>query len=97
MKKVRQKKVLGAVISGIGSIVGSSIQAHNQRILAQEQQDAQTLLQNQQNVANQLTNMNQLANTNNDWAYDKFRPIFKCGGKRRMKASLGKYKSRFDK
>lgn len=90
---MRKKKWIGAAISAVGTIANAFINSANQN----KQSRLQEINENINNANTYISNMNQLANTNNDWAYDKFRPTFKCGGKRRMKASLGKYKSRFGK
>ena len=97
MKKVREKKWIGAALSAVASIAGSEINAAQQNEQLEAQQRQQRLNQNIANTNAYISNMNQVANTNNDWVYDKFRPQFKCGGKRKMKANLGKYKPRFDK
>lgn len=98
MKKVRQKKVLGAIIGAVGSIASNMIQAHNQAEIQKEQNKAQQLAQNQQNLNMRIGNLNQIANNDLSWAYDRFNTTqYKCGGKKRMKAELGKYKSRFGK
>lgn len=94
---MRKKKWIGAAISAVGTIANAFINSANKRKQAEEQIREQRLNKNIENTNTYINNLNQLANTNNDWAYDKFRPTFKCGGKRRMKASLGKYKSRFGK
>lgn len=96
-KRVKQKKFLGAVIGAVGSIASSVIQAQNQKAMFDEQQRQQRVAQNQANFNTYLQNVSELANTDNSWAYDKFKPTFKCGGTKRMKAELGKYKDRFDK
>ena len=90
---MRKKKWIGAAISAVGTIANAFINSANQN----KQLRLQEINENINNANTYISNMNQLANTNNDWTYDKFRPTFKCGGKRRMKASLGKYKSRFGK
>ena len=97
MKKVRKKKVIGGIVSAVGSIASSLINSYNQRKAKQEEELAKQLAQNQQNTNLQIANLNELANNDISWAYDKFRPTFKCGGKKRMKANIGKYKPRFDK
>ena len=97
MKVNRQKKFLGAVLGAVGSIASSAIQAQNQKAIFEEQQRQQRVAQNQANFNTYLQNVSELANTDNSWAYDKFKPAFKCGGTKRMKAELGKYKARFDK
>lgn len=94
---MRKKKWIGAAISAVGTITNSFINSANQINQVEAQKRQQKLNENIENTNTYINNLNQLANTNNDWAYDKFRPTFKCGGKRRMKASLGKYKSRFNK
>lgn len=96
-KRVKQKKFLGAVIGAIGSIASSVIQAQTQKAQIKEQQKQERIAQNQANFNTYLQNASELANTDNSWAYDKFKPTFKCGGTKRMKAELGKYKARFDK
>ena len=102
MKKVKQKKMLGATligagISAISSLIGTAINNNNQRSQVEAQQRKENINNNITNANNYMNNLNQVINADTDWAYDKFRPTFKCGGKRRLKANLGKYKSRFDK
>lgn len=98
MRRVRQKKILGAIIGAVGSVASSLIQSHNQAKLQREQNEAQQLAQNQQNLNMRIGNLNQIANNDLGWAYDRFNPTqYRCGGKKRMKAELGKYKSRFGK
>lgn len=97
MKKVRQKKVIGGIVSAVGSIASSIINSHNQAKSQREQQEANILAQNQENTALKIANMNQLANNDLTWVYDRFKPSFRCGGKKRIKANLGKYKPRFGK
>lgn len=96
-KKVRQKKFIGAVIGAVGSIASAAIQSSQQQAQFEEQQRQQKILYNKQNFNDYITNANQLANIDNSWVYDKFKPAFRCGGKKRMKAELGKYKARFSK
>ena len=96
-KKVRQKKFIGAVIGAVGSIASAAIQSSQQQAQFEEQQRQQKILYNKQNFNNYIANANQLANVDNSWVYDKFKPTFRCGGKKRMKAELGKYKARFNK
>lgn len=96
-KRVKQKKFLGAVIGAVGTIASSIIQSQQQKKLLEAQQKEQIIAQNQANLNTYLQNATELANTDNSWAYDKFKPTFKCGGTKRMKAELGKYKARFDK
>ena len=97
MKKVKQKKFLGAVIGAATTLIGAGINAVQQRRLFDEQQAQQRKLTNIQNANNKIANLNELANADMSWAYDKFKPSFKCGGKKRMKANLGKYRPRFEK
>ena len=97
MKKVKQKKFLGAIIGAATTLIGTGINAANQRKMAEEQQAQQQKLTNIQNANTRIANLNELANADMSWAYDKFKPSFKCGGKKRMKANLGKYRPRFDK
>lgn len=97
MKKVRQKKFIGAVIGTVGTIASSVIQSQQQKKLLEAQQKEQRIAQNQANLNTYLQNTNELINADNSWAYDKFKPAFRCGGKKRMKAELGKYKARFSK
>lgn len=97
MKKVRQKKFIGAVIGAVGTIASSVIQSQQQKKLLEAQQKEQRIAQNQANFNTYLQNASELANVDNSWVYDKFKPAFRCGGKKRMKAELGKYKARFNK
>ena len=97
MKKVKQKKLLGAILGAATTLIGTGINAANQRKMAEEQQAQQQKLTNIQNTNTRIANLNELANADMSWAYDKFKPSFKCGGKKRMKANLGKYRPRFDK
>ena len=97
MKKVKQKKLLGAILGAATTLIGTGINAANQRKMAEEQQAQQQKLTNIQNANTRIANLNELANADMSWAYDKFKPSFKCGGKKRMKAKLGKFKPRFDK
>lgn len=97
MRKVKQKKFLGAIIGAATTLIGAGINAANQRKMAEEQQAQQQKLTNIQNANTRIANLNELANADMSWAYDKFKPSFKCGGKKRMKANLGKYRPRFDK
>lgn len=93
---MRKKKWIGAAISAVGTIANAFINSGNQNRQLRLQEEQRLVNENINKTNTYISNMNQLANIDNDWAYDKFRPTFKCGGKRRMKASLGKYKSRFD-
>lgn len=97
MRKVKQKKMLGAVIGAATSLIGTGINAVQQRRMFDEQQAQQQRQLNIQNANARIANLNQLANNDMSWAYDKFRPVFKCGGKKRIKANLGIYKPRFKK
>ena len=97
MRKVKQKKFLGAVIGAATSLIGAGINAAQQRRMFDEQQAQQQRQLNIQNANARIANLNQLANNDMSWAYDKFRPVFKCGGKKRIKANLGTYKPRFKK
>lgn len=94
---MRKKKWIGAAISAVGTLANAFINSANQNRQLRLQEEQRLLNENINKTNTHISNMNQLANTDNGWAYDKFRPTFKCGGKRRIKASLGKYKSRFDK
>lgn len=97
MRKVRKKKFIGGILSAVGSIASAAIQSAQQRKQLEEQQAAQRLAQNQTNANAYISNMNTIANQDTSSFYDKFKPSFRCGGKKRMKANLGKYKPRFDK
>lgn len=97
MRKIKQKKFLGAVIGAATSLIGAGINAAQQRRMFDEQQAQQRRQLNIQNANARIANLNQLANNDMSWAYDKFRPVFKCGGKKRIKANLGIYKPRFKK
>lgn len=97
MRKVKQKKMLGAVIGAATSLIGAGINAAQQRRMFDEQQAQQQRQLNIQNANTRIANLNELANNDMSWAYDKFRPVFKCGGKKRIKANLGTYKPRFKK
>lgn len=96
-KRVRKKAFIGAIIGAVGSIAGAAIQAHQQKQQFEAQQRQQRLAENKANAASYIANQNELANNDMSWAYDKFKPSFRCGGRKRMKANLGKFKSRFDK
>ena len=90
VKPKSKKKMLGAAIIGAASsLIGAGIQAANQRKLYEQQQADQRKLQNIQNTNAMINNLNQQANNNMDWAYDKFKPIFKLGG------TQSKFKNRF--
>lgn len=97
MRKVKQKKMLGAVIGAATSLIGAGLNAAQQRKMFDEQQAQQEKQLNIQNANTRIANLNQLANADMSWAYDKFKPAFKCGGKKRVKAELGKFKARFKK
>lgn len=97
IKKVKQKKMLGAIIGAATSLIGTGINVAEQRRMFDEQQAQQQRQLNIQNTNTRIANLNQLANNDMSWAYDKFRPTFKCGGKKRMKVNLGKFKPRFKK
>lgn len=101
MKKYRKKKFIGGLISGIGSVASAGINAaaqlHNTKVnasLMKEQIQAQKGMSNRQNASAYLSNMNRFANQDMDGFYDKYKPQFKCGGKVRFKANLGKFKDR---
>lgn len=97
MKKVRKKKMLGAAIIGAAtSLIGTGINLAQQKQLHDEQMAQQKEQMNIANANTRITNLNQLANNDMSWAYDKFNN-FRCGGKKRVKADLGKFKPRFDK
>lgn len=102
MRKIRKKKFIGGLLSGIGSVASSAINAgaqikvaKDQVELGREQIAAQREMNNKQNAAAYLANMNRFANQDMDGFYDKFKPKFKCGGKVRFKANLGKFKDRY--
>lgn len=98
MRKVKQKKMLGAAIIGAAtSLIGTGLNLAQQKNLHDEQMAQQQRQLNIQNANTRIANLNQLANNDMSWAYDKFRPTFKCGGKKRMKANLGKFTPRFKK
>ena len=98
MKKVKQKKMLGtALVGAASSLIGTGLQLAQQRKLQNEQLEKEQYKADVANANARIANMNQLANNDMSWAYDKFKPVFKCGGKKRMKANLGKFKSRFGK
>lgn len=98
MKKIRKKKMLGSAIIGAAtSLIGTGLNLAQQKKLHDEQMAQQQRELNIQNANARISNLNQLANNDMSWAYDKFRPTFKCGGKKRMKANLGKFKPRFKK
>lgn len=98
MKKVKQKKMLGtALVGAASSLIGTGLQLAQQRKLQNEQEEKEQYKIDVANANARIANMNQLANNDMSWAYDKFKPVFKCGGKKRMKADLGKFKSRFGK
>lgn len=97
MRKIKQKKMLGAVIGAATSLIGTGINAVQQRRMFDEQQAQQQRQLNIQNANARIANLNELANNDMSWAYDKFRPVFKCGGKKRIKANLSTYKPRFKK
>lgn len=90
IKTKSNKKMLGAAIIGAASsLIGAGIQAASQKRLYEQQQADQRKLQNIQNTNAMINNLNQQANNNMDWAYDKFKPIFKLGG------TQSKFKNRF--
>lgn len=97
MRKVKQKKMLGALIGAATSLIGTGINAVQQRRMFDEQQAQQQRQLNIQNANARIANLNELANADMSWAYDKFKPTFRCGGKKRVKAELGKFKARFKK
>lgn len=91
-KPKSNKKMLGAAIIGAASsLIGTGIQAASQRKLYEQQQEDQRKLQTIENTNAMINNLNQQANNNMDWAYDKFKPIFKLGG------TQSKFKNRFSK
>ena len=101
MKKCRKKKFIGGLISSIGSVASAGINAaaqlHNTKVnasLMREQIQSQKEMSNRQNASAYLSNMNRFANQDMEGFYDKYRPQFKCGGKVRFKANLGKFKDR---
>lgn len=101
MKKCRKKKFIGGLISTIGSVASAGINAaaqlHNTKVnasLMREQIQSQKEMSNRQNASAYLSNMNRFANQDMDGFYDKYKPQFKCGGKVRFKANLGKFKDR---
>ena len=97
MKKVRKKKMLGAAIIGAAtSLIGTGLNLAQQKKLHDEQIAQQKEQMNIANTNARIANLNQLANNDMSWAYNKFNS-FRCGGKKRMKANLGKFKPRFDK
>lgn len=97
MKKVRKKKMLGAAIIGAAtSLIGTGLNLAQQKKLHDEQMAQQKEQMNIANANARIANLNQLANNDMSWAYNKFNN-FRCGGKKRMKANLGKFKPRFDK
>lgn len=97
MKKVKKKKMLGAAIIGAAtSLIGTGLNLAQQKQLHDEQMAQQKEQMNIANANTRITNLNQLANNDMSWAYDKFNN-FRCGGKKRMKANLGKFKPRFEK
>ena len=96
MKKIKQKKYLGAIMA-VANIAMNIYQAHKQ---AQAQIEQNRNMIKEANVADnnaRIANMNQLANNDMSWAYDKFKPAYRCGGKKTIKASLGKFRPRFEK
>lgn len=96
MKKVRKKKMLGAVIGAATSLIGTGLNLAQQKKLHDEQMAQQKEQMNIANANARIANLNQLANNDMSWAYNKFNS-FRCGGKKRMKANLGKFRPRFDK
>ena len=97
MKKVRKKKMLGAAIIGAAtSLIGTGLNLAQQKKLHDEQMAQQKEQMNIANANARIANLNRLANNDMSWAYNKFNS-FRCGGKKRMKANLGKFKPRFDK
>lgn len=97
MKKIRKKKMLGAAIIGAAtSLIGTGLNLAQQKQLHDEQMAQQKEQMNIANANARIANLNQLANNDMSWAYNKFNS-FRCGGKKRMKANLGKFKPRFDK
>lgn len=96
MKKIKQKKYLGAIMA-VANTAMNIYQAHKQ---AQAQIEQNRNMIKEANVADnnaRIANMNQLANNDMSWAYDKFKPAYRCGGKKTIKASLGKFRPRFEK
>ena len=97
MKKVRKKKMLGAAIIGAAtSLIGTGLNLDQQKNLHDEQMAQQKEHITIANANARIANLNQLANNDMSWAYNKFNN-FRCGGKKRMKANLGKFKPRFEK
>ena len=88
-KNRHYKKLLGAIIGGATSLIGTGLQLYQQKQMYEQQQADQRKLQNQQNANTTINNLNQQANNNLSWAYDKFKPTFKLGG------TQSKFKNRF--
>ena len=101
MKKCRKKKFIGGALNAVGSVASAGINAAAQTKMAQmnvelgkAQIQAQKEMSNKQNASAYLSNMNRFANQDMEGFYDKYKPQFKCGGKVRFKANLGKFKDR---
>lgn len=101
MKKCRKKKFIGGALNAVGSVASAGINAAAQTKMAQmnvelgkAQIQSQKEMSNRQNASAYLSNMNRFANQDMEGFYDKYKPQFKCGGKVRFKANLGKFKDR---
>lgn len=102
MKKINKNKrnkafwgaLIGAGVSAVTNLIGSSMQAKRQKDIAETQYQQQKLLlerQDSQNEYNQKL-QNQIAEQENDGIYDELRrKNYKCGGKikKRKKAEFG--------
>lgn len=95
MKKVRQKKFIGAAIGLVGSLAASAINANSQKRMMDAQLAAQERQMNRQEHLQDMAYKNALLNQDMSAHYDKFNPIFKMGGKRVKKCKLGTFKDRF--
>lgn len=102
MKKINKNKrnkafwgaFIGAGVSAIANLIGSSIQAKHQENIAEMQYNQQKQLLERQNTLNEYNQklQNQIAEQENDEIYDELRrKNYKCGGKikKRKKAEFG--------
>lgn len=102
MKKINKNKrnkaffgaLIGAGISAITNLIGSSMQAKHQQHMAEMQYEQQKQLLERQNTLNEYNQklQDQIAEQENDGIYDELRrKNYKCGGKikKRKKAEFG--------
>lgn len=102
MKKINKNKrnkafwgaLIGAGLSAITNLIGSSMQAKHQKAVAETQYNQQKQLLERQDIQNEYNQklQNQIAEQENDGIYDELRrKNYKCGGKikKRKKAEFG--------